>query len=183
MSIFNEAIPLSNFKLIDKDGTLLGMFSKEDALALARKTQNDLILIASGVVKIGDMGKYLYEQKQKNKKQKGSTQKRIQLSLNIGDHDLKTKIKHAIEFLKGGDSVQFAILLKRKELQKFSEALEVAKKVLDLISKVGKVDKEPIQNGNQVIMICSKKKNPAVNLMPNTSENTTNEQIHTDLQE
>lgn len=159
-NFFNEQIPLLKFKLIGQEGNLLGEFTKSDALQMAQQNNCDLILIGPDVVKMGDIGKYLYDLKQKLKKtkQKTSVQKKIQLSLKIDKNDLNTKKNHIIKFLQEGNSVQLVVLLRRKELPYAEKGIEMLLKLSEELAEYGKSEKQPAQSGNQIILILSKKK-------------------------
>ena len=88
---------------------------KEDAIALARTQNLDLVLIVPKakppVAKIIELNKYKYEQ-QKNEKEMAKKAraaridtKEIKFKPNIGEHDLLIKMKHAQEFLDNGAKV------------------------------------------------------------------------------
>ena len=88
-------------RVIDTDGTQLGIMSARDALRLAEERQQDLVEIAPAagppVCKLMDYGKYKYEQskreKEAKKKQKIINIKELKLRPNIEDHDFEVKAK------------------------------------------------------------------------------------------
>lgn len=90
----------------------------EEAVKISNDFGLDLIEINSKVkpviVKLEDYSKYLYELKKqlKQKKQKTSVLKEIQLSVNISKHDLEIKAKKAKEFLLNGDKVKVVLTIK-----------------------------------------------------------------------
>jgi translation initiation factor IF-3 len=94
----NEQIRESKLIVITSDGTKLGEMTRQEALNKANEADLDLVLIApgsenrSGVAKIIDYGKFLYELKAKEKASKKnqsvSKTKEIKVRPQIGIHDL-----------------------------------------------------------------------------------------------
>ena len=104
----NEAIRDPQIRLIDDDGSQLGIFSAKDAQKMAIAKGLDLVKIAPQatppVCRIMDYRKYVFEQskreKEARKKQKTISVKEVQLSIRIENNDFNTKVNHAIRFLK-----------------------------------------------------------------------------------
>jgi translation initiation factor IF-3 len=96
------------------------IMSSKEAFFLATSEEKDLVLINENtdppIVRIEDYKKFLYDaEKQEKEKKKNSRQaetKEIQLSLNIGDHDMKTKAKKAAEFLEKGSKVKCTLAIR-----------------------------------------------------------------------
>ena len=104
----NEEIRDKEVRVIDADGSQLGVMSVAQALEKAAASNLDLVKIAPQatppVCKIIDYGKYRFEQakreKEARKNQRVVDVKEIRLSLNIDTHDFNTKVGHATRFLK-----------------------------------------------------------------------------------
>ena len=96
----NEEIRGKELRVIDSDGSQLGILSSQQALALAEEKNLDLVMISPQakppVCKIMDYGKYRFEQarreKERRKNQKVVDIKEVRLSLNIDTHDFNTKV-------------------------------------------------------------------------------------------
>jgi translation initiation factor IF-3 len=94
-----------------------------EASKLAESQGLDLILINENqnppIVKIEDYKKFLYHleksEKEKKKNSVKSVTKEIQLSSEISDNDLNTKIKKGIEFLQHGDKIKCVLQLKGRQ--------------------------------------------------------------------
>lgn len=90
-TLINEEIRDKELRVIDTDGTMLGIMSREEALGLAEEKKLDLVNISPNanppVCKILDYGKYRYElqkrDKEAKKKQKTMEVKEIRLSTFI----------------------------------------------------------------------------------------------------
>ena len=91
----NEEIAVPSVRLVDEQGQMVGVVTRNEALAQAERAGLDLVEVAPGadppVCKILDYGKYKYEeQKKKNearKKQKVIEVKEIKLRPGIDQHD------------------------------------------------------------------------------------------------
>lgn len=147
------------------DNVEQGIFTIQEALAMAQAQQLDLVEIAPNaeppVCKIVDYSKFKYEQKKKQKELKAKAHKvivkEIRFGPNTDDHDYEFKLKHAINFLKEGSKikayVQFvgrAIVFKERGevlLLKFAQALE----------EHAKVDQLPKLEGKRMILLLSPK--------------------------
>ena len=120
----NEEIRDKEVRLVDSDGSQLGIMSSKDALKLAVEKNLDLVKIAPmatpPVCKIMDYGKYRYEQakrdKEARKNQKTVEIKEVRMSLNIDTHDLNTKVSHARKFLRDGDKVKVSVRYRGREM-------------------------------------------------------------------
>jgi translation initiation factor IF-3 len=99
------------------------IMTSRDAFLLATEEEKDLILINENtdppIVRIEDYKKFLYDAERAEKEKKRNAQhsetKEVQLSLNIGDHDMQTKAKKAAEFLEKGSKVKCVLILKGRE--------------------------------------------------------------------
>jgi translation initiation factor IF-3 len=117
--LINGAIQAQQVLLFGPDKTPLGTKSLKDSLFAARQLGLDLILIAPKatppVCFIGNYGKFLYEHNKKDHHQKAARLKEIQLSANIFEHDLETKVRHAKEFAAEGHPVKVVLRLRGRE--------------------------------------------------------------------
>lgn len=144
----------------------MGVVPFVDALHLAQERGFDLIQVTERleppVCKLGDYGKYLYQQRKKEKeakKQTGGGLKEIRLTYTISDHDLKTRANQAEKFLKKGNRVRITLRLRgrqnalegyaREKIQKFVEVLGA----LVAIRRESDLKKEP--RGLSMIVIKS----------------------------
>ena len=96
--MINEEIRDKEVRVIDSDGTQLGIMSAAQAQEAANKRSMDLVKISPQanppVCKIMDYGKYRFEmakrEKENRKNQKVVSIKEIQLSPSIDTHDFET---------------------------------------------------------------------------------------------
>jgi len=161
----NEEIRDKELRVIDSDGTQLGIMSLDEALNLANERKLDLVNIAPTakppVCKILDYGKYRYElqkkEKEARKKQKITQVKEIRLSTFIEEHDLAVKANNAAKFLKEGDKVKVSLRFKGREKDYASKGQDVMAKFAEFTSNIGVVEKKPEFEGRSLIMILAPK--------------------------
>jgi len=154
----NNQIRDKEIRLIDFDGTMIGIISARDAQLKANEREMDLVKISPNadppVCKIMDYGKYLYElskkEKEAKKKQTNIEIKEIRLSAKIEEHDFSFKLKNAAKFLQDGDKVKVSIRFRGREVQFASMAYEVIDKFAELLKDCGKMEKRPVMEGRSM---------------------------------
>lgn len=162
----NEEIRDREIRLIDSDGTMLGVMSSKEAQELAITKNLDLVKIVQSsvppVCKIMDYGKAMFEQakkeKESRKNQKVTTIKEVRLSATIEEHDFDFKVKNAYKFLKDGDKVKVSIRFRGREMKYTVSGKDVLQKFADIVKDVGTVDKQPKLEGKIMMMIINPKK-------------------------
>ena len=161
----NEEIRDKELRVINDDGEMLGVMSREEAQALADEKKLDLAMISPNadppVCKILDYGKYRYEiqkrEKEAKKKQKTVQIKEIRLSTFIEDHDIQVKAKVACKFLEEGDKVKVSLRFRGREKDYVARGREVMDKFAQECAEVGNVDKKPTFEGRSLTMFMSPK--------------------------
>ena len=111
-------------RLVDADGTVLGVVPIDEALRKAEDQGLDLVEVAAKgdppVCKILDYGKFKYEsQKKKNearKKQRTIEVKEIKMRPGIDVHDYDVKMRAARKFLGEGDKVKLTMRFRGREM-------------------------------------------------------------------
>lgn len=157
----NEEIRDKEVRLIDADGSMLGIMSAKDAQKLANTKNLDLVKIAPQaappVCRIMDYGKYMFElakkEKEARKNQKVISVKEVWLKPAIEEHDFNFKAKNAYRFLQDGDRVKVGVRFRGRELNYTSLGEEVLRKFADFVAEVGTVEKKPKLEGKSMIMI------------------------------
>ena len=166
--LINEQIHAKEVRLLGEDGAQLGIMPLEEALGMAQNAGLDLALInGSGnppVCKIMDYGKFKFDsvkrEKELKKNQKVSELKCITIRrMTIDKHDMETKAKHVIKFLKNGDKVKVTLWMKQGREQLYTaNALKVLNEFYDMVKEYGDFDKPPKKSGKDCMMIIVPKK-------------------------
>ncbi len=138
----------------------------EEALQKAQERNLDLIQVTSKVeppvCKIMDYGKFLYQQKKREKesakKQKGGELKGIRLGFNMAQHDLEVKARQAEKFLKEGNKVKIELRLRGREKALGDHAREKINTFLEILQKLipYKAEREIKREPRGFTMIISK---------------------------
>lgn len=110
----NEGIRDREVRVIDADGSQLGIMSTRDALAKAEEKNLDLVKIAPQaqppVCKFLDYGKYRFEMQKRDKEAKKNQKivdiKEIRLSLNIEHERLQHQGRPGEEVFVQGDKAE-----------------------------------------------------------------------------
>ena len=157
----NEEIRAREVRLIDEDGTQLGIKSIFDALALAQSRNKDLLEIAPGasppVAKIADYSKFKYEREKKlkesRKHQKAGMVKEIRMRSVISEHDLNTKVGHARQFIEERNKVRFTVVFRGREMEHRVLGLNLLNKIKELLEGKFVVEQEPALEGNRMSIL------------------------------
>jgi len=129
----NERIRFPEIRVIDSDGSQLGIITPADALRVAEEKELDLVLVSETasppVCRIMDYGKYKFEQEKKareaKKKQHTADIKEVKMRYKIDEHDYNVRVNQAQRFLKAGDKVKATITFRGREIQHSNLAEEL----------------------------------------------------------
>lgn len=166
LPLINRRIRYPKVRVIDKDGTQLGILALEEALAIAERKELDLFLVSDQsdppVCRILDYGKYKYEQERKaklaKKNQRTADVKEVKMRYKIEEHDYNVRVKNAKRFLKAGDKVKATINFRGREVQHASLAEKLLQRMAKDLEEVGEVQQAPKREGRNMIMFVSPKK-------------------------
>lgn len=162
----NHQIKAPELRVITVDGENLGVISLATALAEAQKRSLDLIEISPTAVppvaKIMDYGKYLYDEKKKQKvsKQKTLTSelKIVQVKIGTGEHDLELKAKKISEWLAESNRVKIDLfLIGRSKYMDINFLKERLERVLKLITVEYKVAQDVTKGPKGLTIVIEKK--------------------------
>ena len=163
LPLLNERIRDREVRLIDEDGGQLGIIPTREALSTAKEKGLDLFLVQPDanppVARIMDYGRFKFEQEKKNRETKRKHHivdiKEIKMRYKIEDHDYQVKLRAAIKFLNDGDKIKVLTILRGREMQHKSMAMDLMSKFANELKDLGIMDREPKMEGKSVIMILS----------------------------
>ena len=161
----NEEITDAEVRLIDEDGTQLGIMSSEEAMQIAIDKEVDLVKIASNskppVCKIMDYGKFRYEQAKREKEVRRNQHivevKEIRMSPSIGINDFNVKLRNGLKFLKEGDRLKVTVRFRGREMAHTDIGEKLLLKFADECSEFGNVDKNPKLDGRHMSLFLTPK--------------------------
>ena len=132
------------------------------ARKMAEELELDLIEINSSadipVMKIADYDKMMYDLKKRQKKQKTSQLKEIQLTVNIARNDMETKARKARDFINDGDKVKVVLRMKGRELSRRDENKRSILEFVTMLEDCSVPESMPKDEGNKTVVILKKKK-------------------------
>jgi len=161
----NALIRDKEVRVIDEDGSQLGIMSSRDALQIAVDKNLDLVKIAPQaappVCRVMDYGKFRFEQSKKEKdarkNQKTVDIKEVRLSSGIDTHDFDFKVKNALRFLGGGDKVKASIRFRGRELAHTDLGRVMLDRFAEICSEISVIEKPAKLEGRQMIMFLAPK--------------------------
>jgi translation initiation factor IF-3 len=157
----NETIRVPQVRLIDDDGSQIGVKARDEALEYAWAKNLDLVEVAPDanppVCRVMDYGKYRYDQEQKQKlarkHQSTITIKEIKLRPKIDPHDYATKKGHVARFLRQRDKVKVTIMFRGREMSHPERGRALLERLAEDVSELGVIESSPIQDGRNMVML------------------------------
>lgn len=141
----------------------MGIVSRDEALEKAREVGLDLVEVAPTsdppVCRIMDYGKWLYQQKRKNREaykkshQHVATLKEIRLRPETDKHDLDIKVNHAREFLEKGHKVQFTLFFRGRQMMHREKGYEILEQIAKSLEELAKVERPAKMTGRRMSLL------------------------------
>ena len=164
-------------RVVDSDGTQLGVISREEALEVAKERELDLVLVSEKatppVCRIMNYGKFKFEQEKKAKEAKKKSHqtevKEVKMRYKIDQHDYQVRINQATRFLKAGDKVKCTVIFRGREIQHTALAETLLKRMAKDLEEKAEVQQSPKREGRNMIMFLTPRKTP---LLKKESEKT-----------
>ena len=148
-------------RLIDVNGSQLGIVPVSDALKIAAEKDLDLIEVASNVVppvcKILDFGKYRYQLSKKQVQRKTMEVKEIKIRPQITEHDLTLKVKSIRRFLDNGNKAKVTMFFRGREIVRPEYGMKAFGKITQLLTGKFNIEQSPKLEGNHITMIITPK--------------------------
>ena len=174
----NDQIRAPRVRLVDDDGSQIGITPIAEALEHAYGKGLDLVEIAAQsdppVAKVMDYGKYRYELEQKAKQaRKNQTQihvKEIKLRPKIGQHDYETKRGHVVRFLNQRAKVKVTIMFRGREREHPDRGRDLLMRLAEDVKELGAIETQPLLEGRNMTMVMAPTKNAGVKKDAETEE-------------
>ena len=166
----NERIRAREVRLVDTDGTQLGIKPLPEALHIARQQDLDLVEVAPDanppVCRIMDYGKFKFDTAQRAKESRRKTTstsiKEMKYRPKIGTGDFDTKTRQVAKFLGEGHKVKITIMFRGRELSHQELGLRILDRVAEQVSAIAKVEAAPKVDGRNMVMVLGPTKNAGV---------------------
>jgi translation initiation factor IF-3 len=163
----NEGIRSPQVRLVDADGSQIGIKRTDEALEYAYGKNLDLVEIAPNadppVCRVMDYGKYRYEQEQKAKTaRKHQSQihvKEIKLRPKIATQDYETKKGHVVRFLGQRAKVKVTIMFRGREATHPERGRDLLMRLAEDVKELGQIESPPLLDGRNMVMVLAPNKN------------------------
>jgi translation initiation factor IF-3 len=157
----NDQIRIRQVRVIDDDGTQLGVMPTEQALSLAHSRGLDLIEVSPSAIppvcRISDYGRLKYEQAKKEKdarkKQKNWELREVKLRPKIETHDYEVKARMTERLLMDGGKVKVTIMFRGREITYTMFGRRLLDRMVVDLAPIAIMEREPRLEGKNMFMI------------------------------
>jgi translation initiation factor IF-3 len=159
--VVNRAIRFPEVRVIDHQGSQVGVMSADEALEEAKQQNKDLVLITGSakppVVKIIELSKHKYWLQQKKSEQRKSARqqeiKGVRLTPFIDEGDFQTRLKRVVRFLEDGDKVRVEVDFRRgRQRTKKEFGFKNFERIIEETLELAEVEIAPKSIGTKVMM-------------------------------
>ena len=162
----NLEIRVPRVRVIGSDGEMVGVLSRDEALAMAEEEGLDLVEIQPNadppVCKIMDFGKFKFElQKKANEAKKKTKQqeiKELKFRPVTDEGDYQIKLRNMLRFLEEGDKVKVNIRFRGREMSHQELGREMAARIEADLGEDIVIESRPRLEGRQMVMMIAPKK-------------------------
>ena len=161
----NHRIRVPEVRVVDADGSNLGVLSTDEAIRRARDAGLDLVEVnpkaSPPVCKILDFGKFKYEEKKKQREAKRKQTvvevKELKLRPKTDEHDLMVKLRAARKFVEAGNKVKLTCRFRGREITHPEVAVQQFEFLLSKMDDLVNVEQRPSMEGRAMAAIVSPK--------------------------
>ncbi len=165
----NSEITVEEVRVVDEDGTQLGILPTGDALRVSEDKGLDLVEVAPmakpPVCRIMDYGKLQFQKSKKasqaKKKQQVIHVKEVKFRPNTDAHDFDFKIHHAERFLKDGNKAKVTLMFRGREVMYAERGRKVLEGIAERLAEISVIEQMPTKEGRNMVMILAPKAKPS----------------------
>jgi len=122
----NDQIGARELRVVDDEGTQIGVLARDAALAYAAERGLDLVEVAGDaeppVCRVTDYSRWRYDEERRlragRRNQPRTAPKEVRLRPHIGLHDYEWKLNQALEFLRSRSKVKLVVRLRGRERER-----------------------------------------------------------------
>ena len=159
----NEQITARRVRVVDEDGTQVGVLPVADACEYAAQRSLDLIEVAAEsdppVCRLGDYGRWRYEEERRlragRRQQVHTAPKEVRLRPRIAAHDYAWKRDQAIAFLRARSKVKLIVLFRGREREHPELGRELLGRLAVEVAEFGHPDGRETFEGRSMTVVLS----------------------------
>jgi translation initiation factor IF-3 len=162
----NEMIRAKEIRVVDEEAGQLGIMTPEEALAIAKSRELDLVEVAPGasppVCRIMNYGKFQYQKRKRaheaRKNQRQVVIKEVKFRPKTEEHDFQFKKNHIVRFLEEGNKAKAAIIFRGREMAHQGLGRRLMDRLIEELAEIAEVERAPRMEGNALVTIFIPKK-------------------------
>jgi translation initiation factor IF-3 len=159
-------IRAKEIRVVDEDAGQLGVMTPEEALAIARSREMDLVEVAPGanppVCRIMNYGKFQYQKSKRaheaKKHQKQVVMKEVKFRPKTEEHDFQFKKNNIVRFLSEGNKAKATIVFRGREMTHQELGRKLMDKLVEELSEVAEIERSAKMEGYALVAIFNPKK-------------------------
>jgi translation initiation factor IF-3 len=159
-------IRAKEIRVVDEDAGQLGIMTPEQALAIARSRELDLVEVAPGanppVCRIMNYGKFQYQKSKRaheaKKHQKQVVLKEIKFRPKTEEHDFQFKKNNIVRFLTEGNKAKASIVFRGREMTHQELGRKLMDRLVAELEEIADVERPPKMEGYALVGIFLPKK-------------------------
>jgi translation initiation factor IF-3 len=159
-------IRAKEIRVVDEDAGQLGIMTPEQALALARSRELDLVEVAPGanppVCRIMNYGKFQYQKSKRaheaKKHQKQVVMKEVKFRPKTEEHDFQFKKNNIVRFLTEGNKAKATVVFRGREMTHQEIGRKLMDKLVDELKEIAEPERPAKMEGYALVAIFQPKK-------------------------
>jgi translation initiation factor IF-3 len=159
-------IRAKEIRVVDEDAGQLGVMTPEQALAIARSRELDLVEVAPSasppVCRIMNYGKFQYQKSKRaheaKKHQKQVVLKEVKLRPKTEEHDFQFKKNHIVRFIGEGNKAKATIVFRGREMTHQEIGRKLMDRLVEELKELADVERPPKMEGYALVTIFVPKK-------------------------
>jgi translation initiation factor IF-3 len=159
-------IRAKEIRVVDEEAGQLGVMTPEQALAIARSRELDLVEVAPGanppVCRIMNYGKFQYQKSKRaheaKKHQKQFVMKEVKFRPKTEEHDFQFNKNNIVRFLAEGNKAKATIVFRGREMTHQELGRRLMDKLVDELKELADVERPPKMEGYALVAIFLPKK-------------------------
>ena len=153
-------------RVVDEEAGQLGIMTPEQALALARARELDLVEVAPGatppVCRIMNYGKFQYQKSKRaheaKKHQKQVVLKEVKFRPKTEEHDFQFKKNNILRFLEEGNKAKATVVFRGREMTHQEIGRKLMDRLVEELKEVAEVERTPKMEGYALVGLFNPKK-------------------------
>lgn len=159
-------IRAKEIRVVDEEAGQLGVMTPEQALAIARSREMDLVEVAPAanppVCRIMNYGKFQYQKSKRaheaKKHQKQVVLKEVKFRPKTEEHDFQFKKNNIARFLTDGNKVKATVVFRGREMTHQELGRRLMDKLVNELKENAELERPPKMEGYALVAIFSPKK-------------------------